>query len=100
MPSGWFIRNVSTDRRSGQTSFMKPKETSRSRHRIRRSRSRNRRSRCRNDRSRSPKYAQGQCEIWTDAVDLRQVDTRELVERDASVEADGVGLLGLVARLG
>jgi len=57
MPSGWFIRNVSTDRRSGQIYFMKPKEASRSRHRNRRSRSRNRRSRYRNDRSRSPKYA-------------------------------------------
>ena len=40
MPSGWFIRNVSTDRRSGQASFKKLKKARQSRHR--------------NDRSRSP----------------------------------------------
>ncbi len=45
MPSGWFIRNVSTDRRAGSASFNKPRNRPRSRHRNDRSRSRNRRSR-------------------------------------------------------
>jgi Transposase IS116/IS110/IS902 family len=53
MPSGWFIRNVSTDRRSGQDTFKKPMTARRLRHRNDRSRSRNRRSRCRKHRSRS-----------------------------------------------
>jgi Transposase IS66 family len=53
MPSGWFIRNVNTGRRSGQAALNKPMTARRSRHRNDRSRSRNRRSRCRNHRSRS-----------------------------------------------
>ena len=53
MPSGRFIRNVSTDRRSGLAPFKKPMTTRRSRHRNDRSRSRNHRSRCRKHRSRS-----------------------------------------------
>ncbi len=38
MPSGWFIRNVSTDRRSGQAPFKKPITARRSRSRKHRSR--------------------------------------------------------------
>ena len=61
MPSGWFIRNVSTDRRSGQAPFKKPLTARRSRHRNDRSRSRNRRSRCRKHRSRSSEIRSKGC---------------------------------------
>lgn len=61
MPSGWFIRNVSTDRRADQTSFKELQKARRSRHRNDRSRSRNRRSRCRKDRSRSSEIQKSQC---------------------------------------
>src|SRR5205807_6841698 len=48
MPSGGFIRNVSTDRPIGSGRLKRLQKACRSRHRNDRSRSRNRRSRCRN----------------------------------------------------
>jgi hypothetical protein len=53
MPSSWFIRNLSTDRRAGSPSDSKQNLMPRSRHRNERSRSRNQLSPCRKHQSRS-----------------------------------------------
>jgi len=53
MPSGWFIRNVSTDPPIGASRLKSLQKARRSRHRNHRSHARNRRSRYRNDWSRS-----------------------------------------------